>query len=94
MDSGQILKFTLISYAAAAFFSVGQGFAFLGNNKQKIVQLILIFLVMAIFYSALFRAGSVYDRIEVSLIWTSLLAMGYRFGRKISRPKSSPVSET
>ena len=77
------LKFTLTSYASILFFALGLRLAFQQRWDMNLARLILIFMAVAIPLSAIFIREPLGERLFISLVWTSSIAMGFRFGRKI-----------
>ncbi len=84
-----LLQFALISYAAMMFFTIGFGFAVNKTNHMSLIKLSIIFVIIAIFLSLPFNHESLQNRIIISLIWTSILGNGFRFGRKIVKHESN-----
>ena len=82
---GYFLRFALISYASIVFFVVGLRLAVFRKLDLNFVKLVLIFISVAVPLSFSFYSEPLLHRILISLVWTSLLAFGFRFGRKISR---------
>ena len=87
-----LLQFALISYAAMIFFTIGFGFAVNKNNNMSLLKLSIIFVIIAIFLSLPFHHESLHSRLLISLIWTSILGNGFRFGRKVIKSKPDYVS--
>ena len=77
------LRFTLISYASIVFFAVGLRLALFRRVDLNLFKLILIFILTAIPLSLSFFKQPLQDRLLISLVWTSVLGFGFRFGRKI-----------
>lgn len=80
-----LLRFTLISYASIFFFALGLRFAILNQIHLNFWKLFLIFIAVAIPLSLFFLKEPLEDRIFISLIWTSAIGIGYRFGKKIQK---------
>ena len=85
-------KFALISYASILFFTMGLRLALFRQMDLNFAKLALIFIVVSISLSVTFIAEPFWDRLFMSLIWTSLIGIGFRFGRKM-RQKPSPESK-
>ncbi len=84
LDIAFLLRFALLSYAAAVFFAIGVGIAF-SRNRLTIAKLGVIFIVVAVFLSLSYAREPFHKRLLICLIWTSLLSLGYRFGHKVLR---------
>ncbi|GEM_PF-1400237 len=90
------LKFTLISYAAVAFFAIGFGLSFATKRTLNMVKLAVIFIVMAVSLSLSFKSETLQNRLIISFVWTSVMGTGFRFGRKMTKRNahlSGKVSE-
>ena len=81
-------KFTLISYASILFFTVGLRLALLRQIDFNFVKLALIFVAVSIPLSLAFINQPVQDRLFMSLIWTSVIGVGFRFGKKVRQTPS------
>ncbi len=79
------LKFTLISYASLIFFVIGLRLSLFHHFDLSLFKLILIFAAVAIPLSFSFVAESVQNRLFISMIWTSIISFGFRFGKKIKQ---------
>jgi len=82
---GFFLKFTLVSYASLVFFVIGLRLSLLHHFDLSLFKLILIFAAVAIPLSFSFVAESVQNRLFISMIWTSIISFGFRFGKKIKQ---------
>ena len=78
-----LLKFTLISYASIVFFTIGLRLALFRRFDLNLFKLLLILIVMAVALSLSFIQEPIQDRLIISLVWTSLIANGFRFGKKL-----------
>ena len=81
MDS--FLRFTLISYAAILFFALGLRLALLHRFGLNLFKLLIIFTLVATALSFSLTRKPLQDRLLISVIWTSVIVTGFRFGRKI-----------
>ncbi len=79
------LKFTLISYAAITFFSIGLYLALFYRIDLNLFKLFLIFISVAVPLSISFVREPLQDRLLISLVWTSVIGLGFRFGRKMKQ---------
>lgn len=77
------MRFTFISYASIFFFVVGLRLALFNHFKFNFSKFIFIFLVVIATLSIVFIQKPVLDRLFISLIWSSLIGIGYRFGMKL-----------
>ena len=78
------LKFVLTSYAAIFFYTAGIGFALSKTNRVlRPFELILLFVLIAIALNLSFRSENLDSRLIIAGVWTSVLWIGFRFGRKI-----------
>ncbi len=78
-----MIEFTLASYASIFFFVVGLRLALFQEINLNFLKLILIFVAIAIPLSLIFMRVSVQNRLIVSVVWTSLIWIGFHFGKKI-----------
>ena len=78
-----LLKFALISYAAIVFFTVGLRVSFFNRVNMNLLKLALIFVAVAVPLSFSLIHESLPSRLFVTLIWTSVIVVGFRFGKKI-----------
>jgi len=78
-----LLKFTLISYASIVFFTMGLRLALLRQFDLSLLILPVLFILIAVSLSFSFIGEPFQDRLIISLVWTSVIAIGFRFGKKI-----------
>ncbi len=76
-------EFALASYASIFFFLVGLRLALFREIDLNFQKLILIFVVIAGVLSFVFIREPVRNRLLISLIWTSVILVGFRFGKRI-----------
>ncbi len=82
------LKFTLISYASIVFFALGFRLAFFQRFDSNFLKWVLIFIVVAVPLSFSFVNAPLQTRLFISVVWTSVIGIGFRFGRKIRQNSS------
>ncbi len=76
-------EFALASYAAIFFFVIGLRLAWFRALDLNFPKWIFIFIVIAGVLSFVVVREPVKDRLLISAIWTSVMLVGFRFGRKI-----------
>ncbi len=84
-----ILRFTLISYASIFFFVVGLRGAFFRQFDLNLLKILFIFIAIATPLAFAFRTQPLQDRLLISGVWTSVIIIGFRFGRKMTKGSSS-----
>jgi len=84
-----LLKFTLISYASIFFFVIGLRGAFFHQFDLNFLKILLIFIVIATPLVFAFKAQPFQDRLLISAVWTSVIIIGFRFGKKMTKGASS-----
>ena len=65
------------------FFAIGLRLALFHHFDLNLFKLILIFITAAIPLSLSFLGEPLQDRLFISLVWTSVIGIGFRFGRKL-----------
>ena len=79
------LKLTLISYESILFFMIGLRLALFRKIDLNLFKLILIFIVVWIPLLFIFIHQPIQDRLYISVIWTSVIGVGFQFGKKIMK---------
>ena len=77
------LRFGLASYSAVFFFTVGLSFALACTNHLKYIELMIIFCLIAIALNFSFKSEPLQTRLIIAIIWTSILWIGFRVGKKL-----------
>lgn len=85
------LRFTLISYAAIFFFTIGMRMALAYHYDLNLLKLVLIFIAISIPLLIAFTHEPLRNRLIISAIWTSVIVSGVRFGRKVGKYPQSHI---
>lgn len=76
------MRFALISYSSVFFFTLGLRLV-INQFDLRLLKLLLVFVVIAGLLSLIFIRESLQNRILISVVWTSLIGIGFRVGKRV-----------